>query len=863
MPTVYNGIGTWYWGRSNVHHCADFCSFCGAYGHLKSYNTTTFFVFVFVPLIPLGRKRIMDQCPTCGRHHAIPFRKWEQDRQDQLLPAVSEYLDAPRDAEKATTAISLSAAFDDEDSLLAVATIAEESLGDHAEVQAALGQGYWRFGLTDGAIEAYERSLAINHDPLVGDRLAIALMHQSKPSEAEAYLRHIIDESLEDRGAIIKLLLQSYQSVGDHESVMRLISDIEQPLPSLAKDPDVVKAGKYSSRRQGGGRPIRMPHLSEPGVTDRDGDKWRELLPRLIGPLVAVLAIIGFVLASQNEAKNREVWVVNGLDRAYEVNIASQPINIPPNSSRKVKTGEGDLLVRVNNDSDLPTQEKTFSIQTSLLSRLFTHETFVINMDQAAILVWQNVTYAVNPDPNDTGEVELHVGEPYYKFTGVDFEFEELPDEVELPSQSSSTNKQGLTILEAIDLQSRILTVHLYTDDQTTNNLVRQWLSCNSYEDECLDWMLASNDISPDDLAVLEKRLDDRPINVKWHQAYQAATKALKPEHDLAGQYRGYTSADQENGDLLYLLGAALEEDGEKVKAYEQALNAKQPSPWAAYGLHQLAMKQGRYDDAKEYAEKAVAGNSDESTFMDALRSAYLATRDYANLLRRLIVPMLKEEPTNFYARNAQVKYLAAQGRHRKAEEAIAEFTTAITGHEDWTVADHAWALNSLHATLAYTKGDMKQFDKLTQKLGEDAVPFQGAFAVGDLGRAAKAIKSEEAAYDWIDWTKHSLMYAATNLQKQSDESKHHLDQIIVGIGEMENQKLNELVDLLKSDKTPDMEAVEGLALEPEQMRYAAVVLGVRFPQIREQCFVLAKRYNYDPEFPHHFIEKLNPQSIP
>ena len=57
MPSTVNGIGTWYYGKDNLVTRNDRCEFCGNYGELKSYDTTLYFVVVFIPLIPLGRKR--------------------------------------------------------------------------------------------------------------------------------------------------------------------------------------------------------------------------------------------------------------------------------------------------------------------------------------------------------------------------------------------------------------------------------------------------------------------------------------------------------------------------------------------------------------------------------------------------------------------------------------------------------------------------------------------------------------------------------------------------------------------------------------------------------------------------------------
>ena len=77
MPFVINGIGTWYYGKKHVHTREGVCQFCNNAGTLSSYDTTLFFVVIFLPLLPLARKRILEQCPYCGKHRVLGLGQWE------------------------------------------------------------------------------------------------------------------------------------------------------------------------------------------------------------------------------------------------------------------------------------------------------------------------------------------------------------------------------------------------------------------------------------------------------------------------------------------------------------------------------------------------------------------------------------------------------------------------------------------------------------------------------------------------------------------------------------------------------------------------------------------------------------------
>src|SRR5438067_26474 len=91
MPSTINGIGTWYWGKTHILTRNDTCEFCKSYGQLSSYDTTLYFVVFFLPVIPLGRKRILNQCPRCRRHRAISLKKWEEQKTASLVSALQAW----------------------------------------------------------------------------------------------------------------------------------------------------------------------------------------------------------------------------------------------------------------------------------------------------------------------------------------------------------------------------------------------------------------------------------------------------------------------------------------------------------------------------------------------------------------------------------------------------------------------------------------------------------------------------------------------------------------------------------------------------------------------------------------------------
>ena len=85
MPTTYNGIGTHYYGKKNATSRQGQCKHCSRTTRLDSHDTRLWFVVIFVPVIPLGKKRIMDMCSICKWHYAMPLGKWEEMQQLILI----------------------------------------------------------------------------------------------------------------------------------------------------------------------------------------------------------------------------------------------------------------------------------------------------------------------------------------------------------------------------------------------------------------------------------------------------------------------------------------------------------------------------------------------------------------------------------------------------------------------------------------------------------------------------------------------------------------------------------------------------------------------------------------------------------
>ncbi len=95
MPSTVNGCGTHYYGRRNAKSRVGTCRRCLHETLLQSYDTRLFIVFAFVPIWPLGRKRIIDSCALCTGHYVIPARQWEVTGQLNISDALTRFTNEP------------------------------------------------------------------------------------------------------------------------------------------------------------------------------------------------------------------------------------------------------------------------------------------------------------------------------------------------------------------------------------------------------------------------------------------------------------------------------------------------------------------------------------------------------------------------------------------------------------------------------------------------------------------------------------------------------------------------------------------------------------------------------------------------
>jgi hypothetical protein len=101
MPSTVNGIGTTYFLKRNRHFQEGECPHCHNHVKLESYETWYCICVLFIPVLPLGKKQILNLCPACSRHQVIKFHEWEKIRNEAISETSEELADAKDDPDAA------------------------------------------------------------------------------------------------------------------------------------------------------------------------------------------------------------------------------------------------------------------------------------------------------------------------------------------------------------------------------------------------------------------------------------------------------------------------------------------------------------------------------------------------------------------------------------------------------------------------------------------------------------------------------------------------------------------------------------------------------------------------------------------
>ena len=250
MPTTINGIVTMYCGKKNLHVRAGVCEHCKREVELASYETRLWFTIVWVPIIPLGRKQVIDMCPFCQQHRVADWGSWQQAQEESLSKTEAALAERPDDPEAWRDRIGCLEGFGRTDEAVEIVVKMGARFSDDVDVQ--LQAAAWLEGNGRGELaqERLDRAAAIAPEhPDVRRAIGVTHCQEGRPDEARKALQFMFDHAEQAEAAVLVLLGQTYQAERRHREALACFAAARRAEPSLARDKTFGKAVRASEKR--------------------------------------------------------------------------------------------------------------------------------------------------------------------------------------------------------------------------------------------------------------------------------------------------------------------------------------------------------------------------------------------------------------------------------------------------------------------------------------------------------------------------------------------------------------------------------------------------------------------------------------
>ena len=856
MPSTYNGIGTHYYGKKNIQKRGATCRQCGRQGELTSYDTRLWFVIVFIPIVPLGRKRIIDYCGGCTRHYVVEADKWETSKQLEISGAREKFR-VSQSLEDAMPLHQQMMNFHQLDQAAEFRKTMCEKFADNAKVHAYLGASLEQFGKLDESAVMFQRALDLRSD-MPEARTGVAQTHLRAGKLDEA--RKLLD-FLEKPGAAqlyeiepLNKLAQAYQRAERHAEALELFAVIQREVPVVAekkwfrkfvaKSEKAVKRTesqlpkqKFSFKRlfqvDTAGASSSAPHVT-----------WKSLL--VLGVIVA-LVLLGFVIANEYTRRHRTLHIVNAFGQPATVRIAGVDEIKNIRGTREVTLVEGHYHASI---SGPVADEVDFDIRSSYFDRWGSDPAWVLNVGGKAVLIRTEATYSAEQIP---AHISVHFGNKFETFGDISHPFRDLPQSLQV-SEHGSRTLVSLNVHQGngVDIAAYYLTKG---DVNVAMNFSETWLKMNP-EDEQMLRLYAAQALRQHQTnrldVFLRPGLKVRPLRTEWHRTYQQTHDNPATHDALVTEYQDLLRGEPTNSALLYLCGR-LEADRAQARDYfERSQRADSSNAYPAFAIGYDYMNTADWPQAWKFMSRAVELRKGDVGFEHWLLIARLGAGE-VEAIEQETREQIKRNPADIAANHRLVDVLARQNKREDALASCKSFAAVCNssyGRRGMTIAQ-------AHRCLAlYELGDFAELEKLAAASSElAAFRFQ---ALIELGRVTNALKFLPRQPD--DDVEKPLLDLAISLafRRAGDaaQADHWAEQARLLLADGNEDEAAAAGLLARNPATLTMTDLKNFVLPPQLKAAVLAHLAQQNSPARAELAALARRLNVERTFPYHVIQR-------
>ena len=845
MPYTVNGIGTTYFGSWNRQAHDNVCEFCQRRGKLVSYETWHCICVLFVPIIPLGKKQILNYCPSCTQHRVVSYREWTKLREKSIEETAVELSTSPDDPDKAIEMHATLVAFQKADEATQLAELIEQKFQDVARAQFYLAAWYEQTGKSAIANRLFLRSFELEPDTLPIRRAALlTFIDEGNVDQAKSLTQPFLPGSEQFDASVFYALAAGFQKLGRHQEAVQTLRMLLDAAPGLKSDKTFRKTLLKSEKALG------VEQLTVPADPFyRTSAFW------WISGTAAVVA--GLLLWNGYIASNRSVTVVNGLKSPITVSMdGSKSVQVPGGGQSSVVLGEG------RHEAEVTTPAATypkmaFEVSSDWWERFFRQPVYIIDPTKSAAVIWEEATYVRQGIEAPDSRYELKLGETFSSHAHVDYRFLPFPDEIKL-GKSRSIVKTRVDVLheDVADLVQRarffglspastlpFLQTHLQESPDRDDLLpIYTYFSLQAgKEADCRDF--------------LRQHLADRPVRVAWHRMYQSmATQGLSPDtareqlEKLKSDYSEMVEREPNDASLLYLRGR-LEGHTRKAEPYfEKSLSLEPNQPYTLFASGHDRLVNGKFEEALAFFKKADEAKPNDSQFRYMFEMAQLAANDLEGL-EKSARDELAQSPLNPKAIENLLKVHIARNQNEIADQELASY---LAKFQQIAAGRFTNLMQPISLNLAAMKGDFRTVETLAAS-ADEAIGQQFLFFAklqsDELLPVPEGGVPAEIAYWHLC---RSLVATRLGDAAQAAASRD------VGLQQLERGFDSEMAaaDCLKNVATLTYDDVADLGCEPRHKAVVLVAIARERADLAPQLLDLAEKLNFDLEFPHYLLER-------
>lgn len=836
MPATLNGIGTHYYGKSNKSSRTGVCESCGNMCRLDSYDTRLWFVVIFVPIIPLGKKRIIDECSRCHRHFASSHAEYEATKRESITEAMQQYEQGPS-PEAALDFHGTLLTFHHYDQAKDFRELSMERFRDSDILLQGLAAQIDHAGRAYEAEPFYEKALAMRPD-ITEIRMgaADARIADCKLDEARELLKPLESPGAGENHSLgrLEMLAKAFQREGRNLETLEICKHLLAEIPDLESDNDFRRLVSTSEKALSHSESM-LPEQPFSISSAFSGKKRKPVL------VVAVTLIVVAALLLSNEywRRHRAVYLLNESGSPAKVVIDDQePINV--GEFKRIELSEGKHHIKVSGPV-----ENAFDIEmSSNYFHRWTHDpAWVVSVVGGSPLFVNTVHYAANPRPTQT---KLVLVERMYSSPHVDYPFTPPPGSIDAEAGQEKTK---------IHLELPNLPAHVVFQYAINDNNPAAWafaekrLRLNRFDSEMLNfYQFAALMTGQRDRArrFLAEGLNERPISIVWHRVYQDITDDRQRETELVAEYEKRLADEPNSAAMMYLLGRIEPNHAKSLGYFQRSCDTDSTLAWPQMALAYDASSRGDWPKCLALADKARELKLDYST-IDPLRiAARFATGEAAAIeqeARRILAAEFNENSYNAIIELCEA--LVVQGKPEQAQHEMTMWITNNLNNVGEASGYYQWAVRYM----------MGKFDSdLPPNTSVDMIPYY-RFHVFVIDKP-ELVANDPALQETLQepWNALALSVSFALSGKQAEAAAWR-EKCCDALDEADADS-RRAVALLRAEKPPTQKQLDDVVLLAENKSLLAAALALRFPNDNADLVALAHRLNVRRNPPYHLVKK-------